>query len=196
MILKRLQVFVLICSLGQLTAASVEAQTKAARARAARKPSVRTVTRTPNDAAPIEYDAGRIRFYVNPEDTNGQYSVVELTEMPGYKTAWHQHNTWDESFYVIEGTLTAKIGDKQHEFPAGSFILIPRGTPHGQGNFGTVPVRLLLTISPSGFEQMFVDRIELFKTIKPTDSKFKGKFDEIRRKHSKNVQILGSWDRQ
>jgi len=196
MIIKKLQLFILVCFLGQHTAVSVEAQSKASKVRVASNPKVRIVTRTPNDATPIEYDAGRIRFYVNPEDTNGEYSVVELTEMPGYKTAWHQHNTWDESFYVIEGTLTAKIADNQYEFPAGSFILIPRGTPHGQGNFGTVPVRLLLTIAPSGFEQMFVDRIELFKTIKPDDPKFKGKFDEIRRKNSKNVQILGAWDKQ
>jgi len=193
---KKLTFFILICCLGSILFMSAAAQVKTTKTRAAGQNKAKAVTRTLLDAKPIDYDAGRIRFYVNPEETNGEYSVVELTEMPGYKTAWHRHNTWDESFYVIEGTLTSKIGDNMYAFPAGSFILIPRGTPHGQGNFGTVPVRLLLTIRPSGFEQMFVDRIELFKTTKPGDATFGAKFNAIRKKHSENVEILGTWDKK
>jgi quercetin dioxygenase-like cupin family protein len=68
---------------------------------------------------------------------------------------------------VLEGVLTAKIADKTYELPAGSYILIPRGTPHGQANFEKVPVKVLVTITPSGFEQHIKDRIELFKTVNP-----------------------------
>ncbi len=97
---------------------------------------------------------------------------------------------------MLEGTLTAKVEDKIYELPAGSYILIPRGTPHGQANFGKVPVKLLLTIRPSGFEKMFKDRVELNKTVKPDNPAFKDKFNEIRRKNAENVEILGTWDIQ
>ncbi len=147
----------------------------------------------PNELA---YDAGVIRFLVNSEDTNGAWSLVKMTEKPGYKTPLHRHNHWDESFYVLEGVLTAKIADKTYELPAGSYILIPRGTPHGQGNFGKVPVEVLMTITPSGFEEMFKDRVELFKTVKPSNPAFPEKFNELRRKHAEHLEILGTWDIQ
>ena len=51
----------------------------------------------------------------------------------------HVHKGWDESFYVLQGTLTAKVADSVYTLPAGSYIPIPRGTPQGQANFGSVP---------------------------------------------------------
>ncbi len=149
-----------------------------------------------NELEAFSYDAGKVKFIATSEDTNSAYAVVELTEMPGYKTAWHQHNNCEEAFYVVEGVLTIKIADKISEFPAGSYILIPRGTPHGQGNFSKNSVRLLTTFTPGGFDLFFKERVELFKTVKPGDSAFKKKFDELREKHRKWVEILGAWDIQ
>jgi quercetin dioxygenase-like cupin family protein len=105
-----------------------------------------------NDLEAFDYDAGKVKLIATSEDTNGAYAVVELTEMPGYKTAWHQHNNCEEAFYVVEGVLTIQLADKLYEMPAGSYILIPRGTPHGQGNFTNMPVRLLTTFTPGGFD--------------------------------------------
>ena len=73
---------------------------------------------------------------------------------------------------------------------------VMRGTPHGQGNFSKNPVRLLTTFTPGGFDLFFKDRVELFKTVKPGDSAFKKKFDELREKHRKWFEILGTWDIQ
>jgi hypothetical protein len=90
---------------------------------------------------------------------------------------------------------TAKIADSIYVLPAGSFVLIPRGTPHGQANFQSVPVKLLLTITPSGFERHLKDRVELFKTVKPNDAKFSIKMDSLRKKNAQYIQVLGSWDK-
>src|SRR6185369_7899737 len=77
----------------------------------------------------LSYDAGTVRFLASSEDTNGAWSLVEVKEVPGYKTNLHRHNHTDEAFYVLEGVLTVKMNDKISEYPAGSYILIPRGTP-------------------------------------------------------------------
>ncbi len=156
------------------------------------KPNVITINSNAPDI--LDYDAGTVRFLASSEDTKGAFSVFELTERPGYKTAWHRHPHWDEAFYVLEGVLTVKINDKINNYPAGSYILIPRGTPHGQGNFGTAPTKVLLTFTPSAYEQFFRDRVELFKTVKPDSPEFTDKFNELRKKHSKFVDILGTWD--
>ena len=157
-----------------------------------RKPDVVAVDT--NDLEVFSFDAGKIRFIASSEQTHGAYAVLELTEMPGYKTAWHQHNTCEEAFYVLEGVLTIKMLDKNYTFPAGSYVLIPRGTPHGQGNFGDKPLRLLTTFTPGGFDHFFRDRVELYKTIKPGDPAFAKRFDELRAKHKQFVQILGKWE--
>lgn len=140
------------------------------------------------------YDAGTVKVLASSEDTNGAWSVVELIEMPGYKTRLHRHNYTDEAYYVLEGVLTAKIADKIYELPAGSYIVIPRGTPHAQGNLGKVPVRVLLTMTPGGFEKSFIDRAEMFKTVKPDSPDFRKKREEIMTKGKYDREFLGDWD--
>ncbi len=154
------------------------------------KPKI--VALKPGEPDELAYDAGTVRFLASSEDAGGTWSVVELKELPGYKTRFHKHNYTDETYYVLEGVLTAKIADKIYELPAGSYIVIPRGTPHGQGNFGKVPVRVLLTMTPSGFEQSFKDRAELFKTVKPDHPDYAKKREEIRGKY--DAEYLGEWD--
>lgn len=142
----------------------------------------------------LVYDGGTVRFLASSEDTNGAWSLVELTEKPGYKTRLHRHNHTDEAYYVLEGVLTAKIADKTYTLPAGSYIVIPRGTPHAQGNLGKVPVRVLLTMTPGGFEGSFKDRSELVKTIKAEDPDFRKKREEMMTNRKYDREFLGDWN--
>jgi len=141
----------------------------------------------------LTYDAGTVRFLASSEDTNGAWSLVELKEMPGYHTNLHRHNHTDEAFYVLEGVLTVKINDRISEYTAGSYVSIPRGTPHAQGNGGIVPARILLTMTPGGFERSFKDRVELFKTAKPDDPDFRKKRKENALKGNYDVEFLADW---
>ena len=156
------------------------------------KPKIVALKRGDPDEA--LYDAGTARFLASSEDTNGAWSLVELTEKPGYKTRLHRHNYTDETYYVLEGVLTAKIADKTYELPAGSYIVIPRGTPHAQGNLGKVPVKVLLTMTPGGFERSFKDRADLIKTVKPDNPNFIKMREEIMKKGNYDREFLGDWD--
>ena len=142
----------------------------------------------------LPYDFGQLRVLVDSAHTNGAWSLVELIEQPSYKTPLHRHNNWDESFYVLEGILTAKIADSVYSLPAGSYILIPRGTPHAQANLASVPLKLLLTMTPSGFERHLKDRVVLFKRVKPEQADFPSKMDSLRKKNAQYIEILGPWD--
>jgi quercetin dioxygenase-like cupin family protein len=183
--------FVLLCGFGQFAQTQTKKEPPPSQ-QSQSKPKIVAIDTNKLEVFP--YDAGKVKFIVSSDDTSGAYAVVELTEMPGYKTAWHQHNNCEEAFYVVAGTLTIQIADKTYECPAGSYILIPRGTPHGQGNFTGTPVRLLTTFTPGGFDLFFRDRVELFKMVKPGDPAFQKKFDELREKHKKWVEILGAWN--
>jgi quercetin dioxygenase-like cupin family protein len=140
------------------------------------------------------YDAGKVKFIVSSSATDGAWSLVELTEMPGYHTNLHRHNHTSEAFYVLEGVLTVKLQGKTLDYPAGSYVLIPPGTPHAQGNRGKAPVKLLLTMTPGGFERSFKDRADLMKTMKPDDPNFRPKRQEKAAKENYDVEFLENWN--
>lgn len=146
------------------------------------------------DLESFVYDAGKAKFIVSSEQTNGAWSLVELTEMPGYHTNLHRHNRTSEAFYVLDGVLSVRLGGVTRDYPAGSYVLVPPGTSHAQGNRGKVPVRLLLTMTPGGFERSFRDRVELFKTVKPEDPDFRKKRKENAAKGNYDVEFLADWD--
>lgn len=174
-----------------------ETQTTSDRVQAEQKKNKpQIVALKPGEPAELAYDAGVVRFLVSSEETNGAWSLVEVTEMPGYHTNLHRHNYTDEAFYVLEGALTVKINDKTTEYPAGSYVLVPRGTPHAQGNRGKVPVKVLLTMTPGGFEQSFKDRVDLFKTVKPDNPNFRQMREKSRIKANYDVEKLEDWNLQ
>jgi len=142
------------------------------------------------EAFPI--DSGQLKFVASIEDTNGGFAIVERTQDPCYKTTWHRHEDFEESFYVVEGVWTVQIADKLREFPAGSFVQIPRGTPHGQGNFTREPVKLLVILTPGAFERFYKERAELFETKGGNKAELEKGLEALRKKYIQLVDY--TWD--
>jgi mannose-6-phosphate isomerase-like protein (cupin superfamily) len=59
----------------------------------------------------------------------------------------HLHHHDDEAWYVLEGLLCVQTGDTEVRVPAGSAVLVPRGTPHTYWNPGPDRVRYLLVMT-------------------------------------------------
>ncbi|PYR59959.1 MAG: hypothetical protein DMF91_13480 [Acidobacteria bacterium] len=152
----------------------------------------KTVALNTNQLEAFAVESGAMKLIVSSEDTNGAFAVVERTQDPCYKTTWHRHDDFEESFYVLDGIWTVQIADKIHEFPAGSYVLIPRGTPHGQGNFTHKPVRLLVIVAPGGFERFYKERAELFKSKGDNQAELVTGLEALRRKY---VHVIDyTWD--
>ena len=64
----------------------------------------------------------------------------------------HVHSRDDESFFVLEGEVTFQIGDQTITGKTGTFVQGPRGIPHSFKNNGKLPARMLVYITPAGFE--------------------------------------------
>jgi mannose-6-phosphate isomerase-like protein (cupin superfamily) len=83
-------------------------------------------------------------------NTRGAYAVRENSVPPGFGgVPLHLHREAEEAFFVLDGELTVFAEDATLAAPAGSFVLIPRGTVHAIANPGAVPVRWLTIISPA-----------------------------------------------
>jgi mannose-6-phosphate isomerase-like protein (cupin superfamily) len=71
---------------------------------------------------------------------------------PRFIAPMHLHHNDDEAWYVLEGALCVRVGDKDVEASAGSAIFVPRGTPHTYWNPGPGVLRYLLVMSPQIYE--------------------------------------------
>ena len=74
----------------------------------------------------------------------------------------HVHTREDECAYVIEGTLTCRVGDNQFDADAGSLVWLPREIPHTFANLSDAPVRVLGVTVPAGLEGMFEEQAAYF----------------------------------
>jgi quercetin dioxygenase-like cupin family protein len=91
-------------------------------------------------------------------ETGGAIAVIEATLAPhSGGTPLHVNTLEDENYYVLEGTMTFRLGDCTFEAPAGSFVHIPRGVVHTHWNASDGTVRMLGLPTPAGFEAFFAD---------------------------------------
>jgi quercetin dioxygenase-like cupin family protein len=91
------------------------------------------------------------------EQSGGDWAVVEWRVRAGAEPPLHTHTREDETLYVIEGALTAFVGDETIEVEAGSYAALPKNVPHGF-SVRSEEVRLLVTLEPAGAEYFFVPR--------------------------------------
>jgi quercetin dioxygenase-like cupin family protein len=92
------------------------------------------------------------------EQTGGVLGIFRQTIAPKSGPPTHLHGMEAEFCYVVSGQFNFKLGERVVSAPPGSFLFIPRRTPHTFQNIGTEPGVLLFGVTPGGFEKMFAER--------------------------------------
>ena len=92
-------------------------------------------------------------------DTDGQLTIVEVTEPPGAQAPLHVHHREDEGFWILEGEVTFQVGDVTIAARAGDFAWGPRDVPH-RYTVGPDGCRMLFILTPAGFEGLVRDMSE------------------------------------
>jgi quercetin dioxygenase-like cupin family protein len=113
------------------------------------------------------HDAGPAQMVIKATGqlTGGSLFLVESTLAPGFAgPPPHHHRELHDMFYVLEGTLTLRLGDRTVEAGPGSFACVPPGVVHTFGNHSDAPVRLLNYNTPAGFENYMRDLAEAAKS--------------------------------
>jgi quercetin dioxygenase-like cupin family protein len=88
-------------------------------------------------------------------------STFEFVALPGWDTGSHLHSSIEEQFYVLEGQMELRAGDRLITGDPGTFVSVPRGVPHAFANRGEQPARLLLLATPPGHERYFAELAEI-----------------------------------
>jgi quercetin dioxygenase-like cupin family protein len=93
------------------------------------------------------------------EQSGGDWAVVEWRVRAGDEPPIHTHTREDETVYVLDGAITAFVGDERIDVEAGSYAALPKNVPHGLIVRGD-EARLLVTLAPAGAEYFLVPRDE------------------------------------
>jgi quercetin dioxygenase-like cupin family protein len=109
----------------------------------------------PGGGALVDLGGLGVHFKVRGEQTGGSFAIVEHPVEPGILVDPHIHRNEDEMSYVLNGTIWARVGDREVEAVAGSYVWKPRGVLHAFWNPGPEPARILEIISPAGLERLF-----------------------------------------
>lgn len=99
-------------------------------------------------------------FLVTGEETGGAFFLADILVAPGGGTPPHIHHREDESFHLLEGTLTVEAGGNIITASPGDFVYLPRGVAHSFKNTGEVPAKALVLTAPAGLEGFFTDVFE------------------------------------
>ncbi len=118
------------------------------------------VLNTPGAGESIEFgDGSSAEIVVGGAQSGDEYGVVRYRVAPGDEPPLHSHTREDEMVYVVDGEITAIVGDTEVDVGPGAFAALPRDIPH------TIRVTsdsatLLLTFVPGGLERFFVPASE------------------------------------
>jgi quercetin dioxygenase-like cupin family protein len=109
-----------------------------------------------DEAESHEVLGGSITIRLRSEDTDGRLALIEQVVPAGFPgPALHLHPEFDETFYVLEGTVAFRVGEEAYDAVAGTTAFIPRGVPHTFANPNGQPARTLVLLAPGGFERYF-----------------------------------------
>jgi mannose-6-phosphate isomerase-like protein (cupin superfamily) len=97
--------------------------------------------------------ASSVTIKAGGDQTAGTFYFGEAELQPGFPgPPPHVHERLHDMFYVLEGTLTMRLGDEQLSAEPGTFVCVPPGVVHTFSNSGPEPVRFLNFNTPAGWE--------------------------------------------
>jgi mannose-6-phosphate isomerase-like protein (cupin superfamily) len=88
------------------------------------------------------------------KDSNGAFSLLEATLVPGNEPPPHVHTREDELFYVLEGDFDVYVGEEAFNVSASECIFLPKFRPHALV-IRSPRLRVLILYTPGGLEEAF-----------------------------------------
>jgi mannose-6-phosphate isomerase-like protein (cupin superfamily) len=90
---------------------------------------------------------------VGAAETEGRLTIVDHRVPAGFAPPPHIHQASDEAFFVQDGDVAGFCGDRAWQAGPGSLVFLPCGIPHGFQVSQAGPGRLIVILSPGGFDR-------------------------------------------
>jgi quercetin dioxygenase-like cupin family protein len=155
--------------------------------------TIPTAYRLPAGAGLSErwWKSGTISVKVGGAETGGALAQVETDDPRGTAPPLHVHHNEEELFYILDGEVSVYVDAGELQLSAGDFAFVPRGVPHAY-LVRSERARMLVTFSPAGFEEAFVDLgVQVTGSEPPADSVFPSPEDAARAFAAYGCEIVG-----
>ncbi len=111
----------------------------------------------PIDDAPAYWMQGILwTMLADAEDTGGRWSMMEQVMPMGAGPPPHKHVWSDETFYILDGTMTFLVNDEIRTAGKGAFVMIARNTRHAF-RVDSDTARILNGYTPASMEAMIAE---------------------------------------
>jgi mannose-6-phosphate isomerase-like protein (cupin superfamily) len=88
--------------------------------------------------------------------TSGEFTLLQTQSEPtDFGPPLHVHRDAAEAFYVLEGEYLMYVEDRQQLCPPGTFVYVPRDTPHTFKVVSAMPGKKLNLFSPAAMLDFF-----------------------------------------
>ncbi len=113
----------------------------------------------PYQVGPLE-----IAFKRADGEDEGAYSIFEALEPPGASVEVHRHDTWQETFIVLDGDFEFEVAGERRSVGRWEILVVPRGAPHGYRCTSPNAGRLLTISTPARVFEAFVEDVSAANT--------------------------------
>lgn len=117
-------------------------------------PAPQPIILRPGEGRSIDLGTFGMTVKATAAQTSDAFTLLEADEPPGFGPPMHIHHDAAEAFYVLAGEYIIFVRDEEFACPAGSFIYIPAGAPHGF-RVGSQPSRKLNLYAPAAMVGYF-----------------------------------------
>jgi quercetin dioxygenase-like cupin family protein len=118
----------------------------------------RGILMQPGQGSSYWFDRDLYTFKAVGEGTAQAYALFEVIVAPqGGGTPPHRHSHESESFYVQDGELEVQLDEQVITATAGTFLYSPPGQLHRITNTSSAPAKLLVWVTPAGFEKFIAE---------------------------------------
>jgi len=110
----------------------------------------------PAHSAPATWAMGSLfEQLLSATDSGGSLGMALVTQPPGTATPLHRHTREAEVFFLLDGSMTYRAGERTYHLSPGDFIWLPVGLSHGFRVTGSAPVRFLGLTAPGDLMALY-----------------------------------------
>lgn len=110
----------------------------------------------PGEGRRLDLGNFQVEVLATAAQTAGEFSLLQTqSEPPEFGPPLHLHRDAAEAFFVLEGEYLMFIEDKQTLCPPGTFVYVPRSTPHTFKVVSAGSGKKLNLFSPAAMTEFF-----------------------------------------
>lgn len=114
------------------------------------------VTVNTGDGDILKVAGSDYRILLTGKQTQGSMAIIEMLVPPQSGPVPHEHKSFQENFYVLEGEVQVKTETQTYLASKGSLITIPINGPiHCFKNISNSDAKLLCIVAPAGLDELF-----------------------------------------